>query len=129
MPVPHVPVSWGEVIDKITILEIKLDQIKDPAARANVEAEERALHKICEAELPDLAVLPSLRTKLKGINQVLWDIEDQIREKERRGEFDADFITLARTIYQTNDKRAAVKREINRVLGSELTEEKSYAPY
>ena len=129
MNVPLVPVSWGEVIDKLTILEIKSVQIKDSNALANVETEAKALRAICNAKLPASDEVMQLQARLKAINEKLWNIEDKLREKERQGNFDSNFVELARLVYRTNDMRAAVKREINVLLGSQLIEEKSYAPY
>jgi hypothetical protein len=120
---PHIPVSWGELIDKITILEIKQEKL--PAeARAFVT---RELALLTVLEQPDR--IGTLKAELKEINRTLWDIEDAIRDKERAGLFDADFIALARSVYRTNDRRAAVKRQIDLLLNSPLREEKSYTPY
>ena len=123
---PRVPVSWGELLDKITILQIKDQRIGDPAARANVERELALLqHEGREAMgQPGLA---ALLDRLRAVNEELWDIEDRIREREAAADFDDGFIQLARSVYQKNDLRAALKRRINQVLGSRLVEEKSYA--
>ncbi|MBV8972823.1 MAG: hypothetical protein JO290_11080 [Sphingomonadaceae bacterium] len=126
MPMPMVPVSWGELIDKVTILEIKRARIARPEARANVEAEYRALSAIAAAAL-DLPGVPPLADALRAVNAALWDIEDAIREEEAAGRFGPEFIRLARAVYTTNDERAAIKRRINDRLGSALVEEKSYA--
>jgi hypothetical protein len=129
MKPPEVPVSWGEVIDKITILEIKATNLTNPSALAHVEKE---LGLLAAKAIPALQAhheLPPLKDRLSEINKELWDIEDRIREKEARREFDAEFIDLARSVYKRNDERAAVKRQINTALGSELVEEKSYTPY
>ena len=123
---PHVPVSWGELLDKITILEIKKERIGSAAARANVAKELRLLETVAAPVLRDQRLHP-LQTRLKAINQTLWEIEDAIRVKEREGDFSQDFIALSRSVYKRNDERAAVKREINFLLGSALVEEKSYA--
>jgi hypothetical protein len=120
------PVSWGELLDKITILQIKQERLDDEAKRANVTAELTALLAVAGAAM---AQVPALAAELKTINEALWRIEDDIRDKERAGEFDARFIELARAVYVTNDQRAAVKRRINQALGSALVEEKSYRPY
>lgn len=125
-----VPVSIGEVVDKITILRIKQAEIRDPARRANVETELAAL----EASYRDHVGLPpaevqALTDELQAINRALWDIEDDIRDCERRGDFGAEFIRLARAVYVTNDNRARLKKEINIALGSALVEEKSYQDY
>jgi hypothetical protein len=118
---PSVPVSWGELLDKITILEIKRARIHDGAARRNVEKELDLLMRIAGGAL---ALGPLDR--LRRINQALWDIEDAIRAEDARGVFGPDFVRLARAVYRHNDERAAIKREINALLGSDLVEEKSY---
>jgi len=126
---PHVPVSWGELIDKITILEIKSARLTSAAALQNVR---RELAQLNEKTLPlgDMAqeVAP-LKADLTRVNEALWEIEDKIRDKEAAKAFDAEFIELARSVYVTNDKRAALKRQINQLLASELVEEKGYAAY
>jgi hypothetical protein len=127
LPVPHAPISWGELIDKITILEIKALRLED-TARANAGMELALLREIAAPALED-GRITALADQLRYQNQALWDIEDRIRDKERAGRFDADFIALARSVYQTNDRRGALKREINLALGSALIEEKSYRPY
>jgi hypothetical protein len=124
-----VPTSWGEVIDKITILEIKNERLNDAAKRANVKRELDELVAVREREFPNHAGLAKLAAKLKAINEKLWVVEDDIRDLERARTFDQKFIDLARAVYVTNDERANVKREINTLLGSKLIEEKSYAPY
>lgn len=124
-----VPVSWGEVIDKITILEIKAERLTDPAKQNNVRRELEALTAVRERDFPNHAGLASLAADLKTINEALWTIEDDIRECERAHDFGESFIRLARAVYVTNDRRAALKRQINDLLGSSLIEEKSYAPY
>lgn len=118
---PLVPVSWGELLDKITILEIKRDRIGDAAARGNVERELKLLTGIAAGALERAPL-----DRLRAVNAVLWDIEDAIRAEEARGSFGPEFIRLARAVYQRNDERAAIKRELNALLGSELVEEKSY---
>ena len=122
-----VEVSVGEVIDKITILEIKTQRIADPAKLANVRAEFDSLNDTLAAVLTPSADLVRLQGELFEINAALWDIEDEIRECEMRGDFGPTFVALARAVYVTNDKRAAVKKQINIALGSRLIEEKSYA--
>lgn len=124
-PVPHVPVSWGELIDKITILEIKATRLAGHA-RANA-AHELAL--LAPATIPVGDRVEDIKAKLKAVNETLWAVEDQIRDKERAKTFDEDFIALARAVYRHNDERGALKRAINLALGSELIEEKSYKPY
>jgi hypothetical protein len=123
-----VPVSWGELLDKITILQIKQERLDDDAKRANVAAELAALTTVAGAALADAALAAPLAA-LKAVNESLWVIEDRLRDKEAAGRFDADFIELARAVYFTNDRRAALKRDINRLLNSALVEEKSYRPY
>ncbi|MDY6943314.1 MAG: DUF6165 family protein [Pseudomonadota bacterium] len=123
------PISIGELIDKITILEIKCELISDPGKLENVRRELRLLSDVWKAS-PQAAIdIADLRTALRGINERLWGIEDAIREKERLAAFDDEFVELARSVYLTNDERARLKREINQRTGSELVEEKSYADY
>ena len=126
--IPEVPTSWGELIDKITILEIKVERLESESARANAVHELGLLQQIAGPVLAR-AQTAELVGRLKKLNQALWEIEDQIREHERAGTFDATFIELARLVYKTNDERGAVKRELNLALGSDLIEEKSYKPY
>ncbi len=123
------PVSWGEVIDKITILEIKAKRFNDPAKLANVRKELGMLAAVREREFPGHRALAALAGLLEGVNGKLWDIEDDIRECERRKDFGPRFVELARSVYFTNDERAQLKRQVNDLLGSELVEEKSYAAY
>ncbi|MCR9185612.1 MAG: DUF6165 family protein [Halieaceae bacterium] len=124
-----VPVSFGEVLDKITILEIKSERISDPAKNANVVTELEALNGIWSAAVADESHIAELRAQLKAVNESLWVIEDDIRDCERAQEFGATFIELARSVYFTNDKRAALKKSINLALGSRFVEEKSYQDY
>lgn len=122
-------VSWGELIDKYTILAIKAERLADPAKRENVLREKTALDPARNqafAMAPDLDVLEG---RLKTVNEALWVIEDEIRDCEREKDFGPRFIELARSVYMRNDLRAALKREINERLGSRLVEEKSYQPY
>jgi 3-methyladenine DNA glycosylase/8-oxoguanine DNA glycosylase len=126
---PQVPVSWGEVIDKITILEIKSEKLASPDALANVRTELALLAAIARDPLARNDRLSDLKAELQAVNHALWDIEDAIREKESRQEFDDGFIALARSVYRQNDERAAIKRRINDLLGSEIVEEKSYRSY
>ena len=126
---PSIPVSWGELIDKITILEIKSERLSNPAALTNVRKELCLLQRTGEHGYGENADVLALKEKLRSINEQLWNIEDNIREKEASGTFDEDFIALARSVYKRNDERAAVKRQINFVLSSELIEEKSYKAY
>lgn len=126
--IPQIPTSWGEVIDKITILEIKVERLESQSARANAARELGLLSGIAGPVLTRGEIAP-LVARLKSVNQALWEIEDRIREHERSKTFDAAFIELARAVYHRNDERGAVKRELNLMLGSELIEEKSYQPY
>ena len=124
---PQVPVSWGELIDKITILEIKLDKITSNPANDNIKKELKYLtNATCKL---NSIVVKSLKDELKLVNLQLWQIEDDIRNKEAKKEFDDEFIRLARTVYKVNDRRADLKRKINIELSSNLTEEKSYAKF
>ncbi len=122
-----VEVSVGEVLDKITILEIKDQRITDPAKLANVRTELSTLNDTLAGVLRPTPELGRLRKELFDINAALWDIEDEIRECETAKDFGPRFIELARAVYFTNDKRAAVKKQINLAVGSRLVEEKSYA--
>ncbi|MFL9827784.1 DUF6165 family protein [Rhodoplanes sp. SY1] len=124
-----IAVSAGELVDKVTILEIKSERIADPAKLANIRHE---LSVLGEPLAPLLAAHPGvapLKAALRGVNESLWQIEDDIRDCERHGDFGEGFVALARAVYRTNDRRAALKREIDTLVGSELTEEKSYAAY
>jgi hypothetical protein len=123
--IPRVPVSWGELLDKITILEIKRARIADPAAVANVAREHELLAQIGDDALRQGELAPLL-TQLKAVNEDLWEIEDAIRGEEAARRFGARFVRLARSVYQKNDERAALKRAINQRMGSALVEEKSY---
>jgi len=125
----QVPVSFGELLDKIAILEIKTERMTDPAKLANVRRELAALDDTWAAHPAARVDVSDLRARLKQINEALWDIEDDIRAKERAREFDDEFIRLARAVYVTNDERARVKKDINLKLGSAYVEEKSYADY
>lgn len=120
-----VEVSTGEAVDKKTILEIKMERVEDESKLHNIREEYMSLNKILVCH----KIPSNLVKKLKEINEELWDIEDQIRDKERRSEFDADFVALARSVYFTNDRRAEVKREINEETGSRFVEEKDYQDY
>jgi len=123
------PVSFGELIDKITILEIKLAHMRDAAKLANVRAELDLLIATWAQNPASHIDMSAERARLKAVNEALWDIEDRIRVKEKAHAFDAAFVELARSVYIRNDERAAVKREINLKLGSQLIEEKSYQDY
>jgi Family of unknown function (DUF6165) len=124
-----VPVAPGEVLDKISILEIKAERLGDPGARRNVARELDLLNAAFDRKIGAVVGLDELRVALKRINEALWTIEDEIRLCERRGEFGPRFVALARAVYRTNDQRAGLKREINTLLGSALIEEKSYTAY
>ena len=124
-----IEIAPGELIDKITILEIKLERMTDPDKLANVKVEWEVLTASRDAHATPSDELAALTTELKTINEALWVIEDDIRDCERDKDFGDKFIELARAVYKTNDKRAAVKRQINELLGSSLVEEKSYAAY
>ena len=122
--------SAGELIDKITILEIKAERIADPARLSHVRTELGALRATRNATWPQpIPALDALTASLKQVNQALWDIEDEIRGCERRQDFGARFIELARAVYRTNDQRAALKNQINTLLDSALVEVKSYEAY
>jgi hypothetical protein len=121
-----VPTSPGELIDKITILRIKADRITDPAKLLNVHHELTVLSDLADAVVPQSAELSALWDDLQQINAALWDIEDDIRDHDAAGDFGTSFVALARAVYQTNDRRAAVKKRINLHLGSAIVEEKSY---
>ena len=123
-----VEISNGELLDKFSILEIKMGNITEPSKLANVENEYRELTSDCTNLLRD-STISSLYSELKSINQKLWTVEDDIRECERRKDFGQEFIDLAREVYFTNDDRAKVKKEINLASGSSLVEEKSYQAY
>ena len=124
-----VEVSVGELLDKITILEIKSERITDPSKLTNVNKELGILRQTwADSPLSSQNVTPQI-AHLKRVNEALWDIEDNIRRKEAQQKFDDEFISLARSVYHQNDDRAAVKKEINTLLGSDLVEEKSYVDY
>ena len=126
---PQIPVSWGELLDKITILQIKLENLTSQDALNNVALELKQLQSIFFQSCPKAIKPKQLELELKKINQQLWDIEDKIRDKERNKSFDDEFIQLARSVYITNDERSHIKRRINETFGSDLIEEKSYAEY
>lgn len=124
-----VPISPGELLDKITILRIKSARMTDADKVRNVRLELDVLEKTWRdsgAAIPEVA---ADEAALQRVNEALWDIEDKIRDKELVQQFDAEFIELARAVYVTNDERAAVKKRINVALGSRIVEEKSYKPY
>ena len=121
-----VPVSAGELLDKISILRIKRERIVTPLKVANVKAELSELEAVATRAIPASPALAALEAALKAVNEALWQIEDDIREHDARGDFGEGFVRLAQAVYRTNDRRAALKREINGLTGSTLVEEKSY---
>ncbi|HXP65669.1 MAG TPA: hypothetical protein VN815_09350 [Steroidobacteraceae bacterium] len=124
-----VPVSPGELLDKVTILRIKSTRMSDAAKLANVRIELKVLEETWAASVYAAADIAADVNALLEVNERLWVIEDDIRGKERAKEFDAEFVRLARAVYFENDERAAIKRRINVKLGSTIVEEKSYASY
>lgn len=124
-----VPVSVGEVLDKITILQIKIAHISDHKKLANIQNELDALMPLVADDKFKSKRMNKLLKELKSVNETLWNIEDDIREKEASKQFDVEFIKLARAVYITNDKRANIKKQINLLTGSQLVEEKSYESY
>ena len=126
---PLVPISWGELVDKMTILEIKSERIADEVKVANVRRELDALRAAMTAAGRMPAGTGNLVAELKAVNESLWDIEDQIRDEDAAGNFVPRFIDLARSVYRNNDRRARIKRDINLLVGSDLIEEKSYAEH
>tara|TARA_B100000029_G_scaffold372081_2_gene366197 strand:+ start:403 stop:795 length:393 start_codon:yes stop_codon:yes gene_type:complete len=124
-----VPISWGELFDKITILQIKSEKITSSTSLMNVNRELQQLKLVFDRNFKANSLATKLENELRQINSKLWEIEDQIREKERKKTFDNEFIRLARSVYITNDERSLTKKKINETLGSELVEEKSYSQY
>jgi len=124
-----VEIAPGELIDKLTILDIKLEKIKDESKLANIRLEHAVLMKAFRNSIKETDQLKALIANLKHVNTMLWTIEDSIREQERAATFGEVFLKLARSVYRTNDQRAAIKREINELLNSAIVEEKSYASY
>jgi len=125
----QVEISTGEFLDKLTILQIKSERISDSGKLKSIQKELGLLEEIWRQSEHSKTNLSEEIAELKKVNETLWDIEDDIRDKERRKEFDQAFIELARSVYLNNDNRAAIKRRINVRTGSELIEEKSYAEY
>jgi len=125
----RIPVSAGELVDKISILEIKSERIADPAKLRNVRVELALLMEVRDKAMPQTLELRGMAEALRAVNEELWEIEDAIRECERRGDFGPRFIALARSVYRTNDRRTALKRGIDVAFGSSIMEEKSYATY
>jgi hypothetical protein len=126
---PVVPVSWGELLDKVAILEIKRLRLRAPEAVANAERELSVLAPALALLEPVPAGLAELRAALAAVNQRLWTIEDRIREQDAKGHFGPEFVALARSVYRENDERGRIKRAINVLLGSGLVEEKQYSAY
>ena len=129
MKTPLIPISWGALFDKLTILQIKLENLQDKNALKNVKIEYDQLHIIYNKNFLENEKAKLLIINLKKINQKLWNIEDEIREKERNKTFDEEFIKLAREVYITNDQRSYIKRNINETFDSKIIEEKSYKDY
>ena len=125
----QVPVSPGELLDKITILQIKSERIEDPAKLANINRELETLTRVWQESVESDEQIAALTARLKSINEKLWEIEDDIREEERNRRFGERFIELARAVYVTNDERADAKKQVNLLLGSTIVEEKSYQDY
>jgi hypothetical protein len=125
----EIAVSYGELFDKISILEIKRSNVVNPDQRVNIENELEVLNRARATAIPDHVDVNDLMTGLSDVNARLWDVEDELRDCERRNEFGATFVELARSVYRLNDRRADLKRELNQRLGSELTEEKLYNKY
>ena len=128
-PTLKIEVSPGELLDKITILEIKSERVADVEKLANIRHEQKLYRDTFEGRLRITDELSALLQELKTVNEALWDIEDEIRACEARQDFGSRFIELARSVYRTNDRRAAIKRRINILCGASIIEEKSYTQY
>jgi hypothetical protein len=124
-----VEISPGELLDKVTILQIKCERIDEPSKLRNVWKELSILTACRDEAIPESDGITRLARDLKSVNEALWDVEDQIREREKSEDFGSAFIALARSVYRMNDKRADLKRQINESLGSPIIEEKSYEAY
>jgi 3-methyladenine DNA glycosylase/8-oxoguanine DNA glycosylase len=124
-----IEIAPGELIDRLTILEIKIEQIRDEAKLVNICREYALSMDARRKEIPQTDALDRLTVELKAVNAELWRIEDNIRAQERANTFGEAFVALARSVYRTNDRRAAIKRQINDLLQSEIVEEKSYEAY
>ena len=122
-----VPISVGELVDKVTILSIKNERIQDQAKLQNIQTELTALKSTCQAAA--ISLNDNLVKELRLVNEALWEVEDNLREAERLQKFDAQFIEWARSVYKHNDKRFTLKAELNKQYGSQLSEEKSYESY
>ena len=125
----EVEMSIGEFVDKLTILKIKTERISDPRKLENIRHEHGLLQAQFEEAIERSPEIDALVSQLEEVNKALWDIEDAIREKERRQTFDEEFIQIARSVYFENDRRADIKRQINSLTGSVIVEEKSYSEY
>lgn len=125
----NLPTAPGEFLDRLTILEIKSERMQDPAKLENVRRELALMRETWAASPLSVRDIAAPLARLKAVNESLWEIEDRIRDKEAAKAFDAEFVELARSVYHSNDRRAALKRELNVALGSEILEEKSYRPY
>lgn len=125
----HIPVSPGELADKLSILEIKNEKITDSEKLKNIGYEQSLLRRIWSKSQFEKKFVSKELSELKRVNRKLWEIEDQIRFKESGKQFDEEFIKLARLVYISNDKRSGIKRKINQIYGSDLLEEKSYSTY
>ena len=126
---PSVQISWGELLDKMTILEIKVQRLNSQVATEKIRGELAVLSSTANDILSEQPYLVTLKEQLKSVNEVLWDIEDKIRAKEAAKSFDQQFIELARSVYINNDKRGDLKRQINALLNSDFAEVKQYASY
>ena len=124
-----IPISPGELLDKITILQIKAERISDPVKVANVKTELDMLNKVWNESIESDDEITALSNELKSINERLWEIEDDIRDEERNRRFGERFVELARAVYVTNDERAEAKKKVNLHLKSTIVEEKSYQDY
>ena len=124
-----IPISPGELLDKITILQIKAERIADPVKVANVKAELDMLSKVWSETVEVDSEITALTAELRSVNAALWEIEDDIRDEERGKRFGERFIELARAVYVTNDERANAKKKVNLHLNSTIVEEKSYQDY
>jgi len=120
------PISVGELLDKLSILELKEAAIADPARRANVTRERAALDAVRRRKVAATPELEALYAELRAVNRHLWQTEDALRQCERHGRFDAGFVELARSVYRENDRRSTLKRQISELTGSDIIEEKSY---
>ena len=125
----RIEISAGELLDKIAILQIKAERMSDPRKLSNVRTELDTLTDTRNTAIPTTSELEEPTRQLKSVNEALWEIEDRIRLCERDGDFGPKFVELARSVYRKNDERAAIKRQINELLGSRLTEEKEYSDY